>query len=67
MLDTNVLISMFLFPSKIMNHLKQVLCEEHHAILNDVDIFISGDSDFGAVAVDRPEVMTPSGFLEKYA
>lgn len=37
------------------------------AILEDVDILITGDADFAAVEIKRPEVLTPAGFLEKYA
>ena len=33
MLDTNVLISMFLFTSVKMNELKTILCEHHHIFL----------------------------------
>jgi putative PIN family toxin of toxin-antitoxin system len=36
------------------------------AIIEDVDIFITGDKDFKDVAVDRPEILTVSEFLEKY-
>ncbi|MHB1152845.1 MAG: putative toxin-antitoxin system toxin component, PIN family [Eubacteriales bacterium] len=36
------------------------------AIIEDVDIFITGDKDFKDVAVDRPEILTLSEFLEKY-
>lgn len=36
------------------------------AILEDVDVMITGDADFAAVEIERPEILTPSGFLEKY-
>jgi len=130
MLDTNVLISMFLFPSVKMNELKTILCEHHHiflctyvvdelkdvinrkfpskkyeleqflsffpftllytpeyinraeypsmrddfdipvlasAILEDVDLLISGDKDFSSVDVEKPEILTPSEFLNIYS
>lgn len=38
----------------------------HTAILENVDIFITGDKDFKDVKVDRLEIMTASEFLEKY-
>lgn len=38
----------------------------HTAILENVDIFITGDKDFKDVKVEKPEIMTPSEFLEKY-
>ena len=36
------------------------------AILADVDILITGDKDFMDIEIDRPEIMTPKEFLEKY-
>lgn len=36
------------------------------AILEDVDVLITGDADFAAVEIERPEILTPAGFLEKY-
>jgi len=36
------------------------------AILEDVDILITGDKDFAVVDIDRPEILTPSQFLRKY-
>ena len=36
------------------------------AILEDVDILLTGDADFSTVEIDRPEIMTPSDFLKKY-
>lgn len=37
------------------------------AIVSDVDIFITGDSDFDDVNVDKPEIMNATEFLEKYS
>jgi len=36
------------------------------AILEDVDILLTGDADFSSVEIDRPEIMTPSEFMKKY-
>jgi len=36
------------------------------AILADVDIIITGDGDFAAVEIERPEILSPSEFLAKY-
>jgi len=36
------------------------------AILADVDVFITGDKDFGGLDLERPEIMTISEFEEKY-
>ena len=132
MIDTNVLISIFLFPSAKMHRLVDAITEQHTivlpsyvleelkgvikrkfsqkyalldkfihelpftlaytpekidakkypeirdkkdlpilvtAILEDVDILITGNADFAAVESEtkRPEILTPDGYLEKYA
>jgi len=36
------------------------------AILEDVDIIITGDKDFICLEIDKPEIMTPREFVEKY-
>lgn len=36
------------------------------AMLEDVDILITGDSDFESVDVEKPEILTPAAFVEKY-
>lgn len=36
------------------------------AILEDVDILVTGDSDFSDVKVERPEILTPAEFVERY-
>ncbi len=36
------------------------------AILEDVDILITGDKDFLDIEIERPEILTPAQFLEKY-
>lgn len=38
----------------------------HAAIIEDVDVLITGDKDFAAVDIDRPEILTPIEFLSKY-
>lgn len=38
----------------------------HTAIIEDVDIFITGDKDFYEVQIDRPKIMSVSEFLNKY-
>lgn len=38
----------------------------HTAIITDVDILITGDKDFKYVEIERPEILTPREFLEKY-
>lgn len=36
------------------------------AILEDVDVLISGDSDFSDIEIERPEILSPAGFFAKY-
>jgi len=36
------------------------------AIIADVDVFITGDKDFGGLDLERPEIMTISEFEAKY-
>ncbi len=36
------------------------------AIIEDVDILLTGDKDFMEVEVEKPEILTPSEFLAKY-
>lgn len=38
----------------------------YSAIVEDVDVFITGDKDFTEIDIERPEILTPSGFLQKY-
>ena len=36
------------------------------ALLSDVDILITGDKDFFDIDIDKPEILTPREYLEKY-
>jgi putative PIN family toxin of toxin-antitoxin system len=38
----------------------------HTAVVADVDILITGDKDFVDVEIERPEILTPKGFLQAY-
>ena len=38
----------------------------HSAIIADVDILITGDRDFEDIEIERPEIMTPKEFIERY-
>ncbi|MHC6203603.1 putative toxin-antitoxin system toxin component, PIN family [Breznakiellaceae bacterium SP9] len=130
MLDTNILISMALFPSSKMNALKKTICKYHQiilcsyvvdelkdvvrrkfpmrqtdvdvflqtlpyilvytpdyinttiypyirdasdvpvlvsAILEDADILLTGDKDFSVIEIAKPEILTVTEFLGKYA
>ncbi len=128
MLDTNVLISTFVFKSKIMNEVLETILTEHKlvlssfvldelkrvvskkfkdklivldefltalpyelvytpeimdeslfkirdkmdypvlytAIIEDVDILLTGDKDFSDIEIEKPDILTPSQFAEAY-
>lgn len=38
----------------------------YSAITEDVDIFITGDKDFDDLEIERPEILRPAQFLDKY-
>jgi len=38
----------------------------YSAITEDVDLFVTGDSDFDDVEIEKPEIVTPTEFLENY-
>jgi putative PIN family toxin of toxin-antitoxin system len=35
----------------------------YSAIVEDVDIFVSGDKDFEGISIEKPKIMTPAQFL----
>lgn len=37
------------------------------AIIEDVDILITGDKDFSDIDIEKPEIMSPTQFMEKYS
>lgn len=36
------------------------------AIIENVDILVTGDKDFSDIDIDKPEIMTPTQFTEKF-
>jgi predicted nucleic acid-binding protein len=36
------------------------------AMIEDVDILITGDKDFAEIEVERPEILTPAEFMDTY-
>ena len=36
------------------------------AIMENVDILITGDKDFADIDIEKPEILTPGQYLEKY-
>ena len=58
-------------PNDVEEKIFEIRDEEDYiilytAIIEDVDIFITGDKDFNDVDIDKPEIMTVKEFLEKY-
>lgn len=58
-------------PSEVEEKLFKIRDENdyiilHTAIIDDVDILITGDKDFKDVDIERPEIYAPSEFLEKF-
>ena len=39
----------------------------HTAIIENVDIFITGDKDFTDIKIEKPQIMTAAEFLRKYS
>ena len=86
MLDTNVIISALLFPSKRMNDMMDYIFTQHQLVLSSyvveelksvvkrkfpakeyaIEILITGDKDFSDVNIEKPEIITPGEFIEKY-
>ena len=61
---TNKLLMMMSFeyvytPSKVESGL-------YTAIIEDVDVLVTGDKDFSDIDVEKPEILSPSQFMEKF-
>ena len=38
----------------------------YSAIVAEADVLITGDKDFAGIAIEKPEIMTPTEFMTKY-
>lgn len=36
------------------------------AIIEDVDILVTGDKDFSDIDIEKPEIMSPAQFMERF-
>ncbi|MCP2241213.1 putative toxin-antitoxin system toxin component, PIN family [Thermoanaerobacterium thermosaccharolyticum] len=59
-------------PQEMKNDLFKIRDERDYpilytAIMEDVDILITGDKDFSSIDIEKPEILTPAQFLEKYS
>lgn len=58
-------------PKNIQENLFQIRDAKDYAVLysaiiEDVDVLITGDKDFEDVEIDKPQIVTPTKFLEFY-
>ena len=58
-------------PTNVENKLFEIRDKDdyiilHTAIIENVDVFITGDKDFDNINIDKPEIMNATEFLEKY-
>ena len=58
-------------PTTVENKLFEIRDKDdyiilHTAIIENVDVFITGDKDFNDVDIDKPEIMNVTEFLERY-
>ena len=58
-------------PTTVENKLFEIRDKDdyiilHTAIIEDVDVFITGDKDFNDINIDKPEILNATEFLEKY-
>lgn len=58
-------------PTTVENKLFEIRDKDdyiilHTAIIEDADVFITGDKDFNDIDIDKPEIMSVTEFLEKY-
>ena len=58
-------------PTSVKNKLFKIRDDDdyiilHTAIIENIDVFITGDKDFENIDIDKPEIMSATEFLEKY-
>ena len=63
----------FIYTPKVVSSQEMVAMRDkndekvlYSAMLADVDVLVTGDKDFCEVKIDRPEILTPSDFINKY-
>ena len=58
-------------PTTVENKLFEIRDKDdyiilHTAIIEYVDVFLTGDKDFNDIDIEKPEIMNTTEFLEKY-
>ena len=38
----------------------------YSSVMSDVDVLVTGDKDFSDIKLEKPEILTPSDFFDKY-
>ena len=38
----------------------------YSSVMSDVDVLVTGDKDFSDIKLEKPEILTPSNFFDKY-
>ena len=39
---------------------------KHREHIEDVDILVTGDRDFSDIDIEKPEIMSPAQFMERF-
>ena len=68
MLDTNILVSAFVFQSRKIYAVIDHIVSHHELVLSSyvVDELITGDKDFNDVELEKPEIMTIAEFEKAF-
>ena len=68
MLDTNILISAFVFKSKVINELIYKLSNEHEIMISSycIEELKEVVNEKFNVDIKSPQILTPREFLDKY-
>lgn len=61
----------YILPTYVENKLFEIRDKDdyiilHTAIIEDVDVFITGDKDFEDIEIEKTEILTATEFIEKY-
>ena len=61
----------YILPTYVENKLFEIRDKDdyiilHTAIIEDVNVFITGDKDFEDIDIEKPEILTATEFIEKY-
>jgi len=66
MLDTNILVSAFVFRSERIYRDISDAPILYTAITEGIDVLITGDKDFHDIDIEMPAIMTVTNFINRY-